>query len=44
MEFWFLMMISMVLMPGDVGQGLMEVEGLAVGQRHGQSVIDNKRS
>lgn len=44
MEFRLLMMVSMVLMLVVLGQGLMEIEDLAVGRRQGQSVIDNKRS
>ena len=44
MEFGFLMMVSMVLMRVMSGQGLMEMEGLAVGRRQGRSIIDNKRS
>jgi hypothetical protein len=38
------MMIPEGLMRVMFRQGLMEMEGMAEGQRQGQSVIDNKRS
>ena len=44
MKFWLLMMILMGLMWVMFGKGLMAMEGLAVGWKQGQSVIDNKRS